>query len=306
MYSILIWGLGYGYYRYFNTIKYQEILGEIKIVGITDKQMLYDCLDGYSFVPLSKISNINVDYIVVTSDLNFKDILSDAAKLGFSESMLIQAKVFLLPDFKFSKYVGLLNSKVSIISNNCWGGTIYHTLGMKFTSPFINMFETDTDYLKLLTDLRYYVGLKLKLKKWGFNSIKNIKYPIYMLGDIELHFNHTSDMNEVEKKWYERVERINWSNLFVMMFTGNDKLAYDFDKLNYDKKICFVPIKISVDSSYYLRISDKDEMKNVPFWMIVNKIASGHYHDYDLIDILHEGKIQKNRYFLNNYYLKGK
>ena len=31
MFNILIWGTGYGYSKYINVLKYQELLGEIKI-----------------------------------------------------------------------------------------------------------------------------------------------------------------------------------------------------------------------------------------------------------------------------------
>lgn len=295
MYQILIWGTGYGYNQYINLLKYQELLNEIKIVGITGKDMLYDQLDGYPFWPIFQLTKERVDYIVVTSDINFSEIVIEAEKLGFSEDMFIRAKVLALPGFLFSKYISIQSSKISIISNNCWGGTLYHSLGMKFYSPFINMFENDKEYLKLLSDLKVYLDLKLEFIKDGFNPVLNMKYPICLLGDVELHFNHYPNMDEVELKWSKRVKRINWDNLFVMMFTESEQIAREFDRLDYNKKICFVPFRNSYKSSYYLQIVDRYEMRNIPFWEIVNKIASGHYQDYDLIDLLQKGKIDKSR-----------
>ncbi len=297
MFNILIWGTGYGYSKYINVLKYQELLGEIKIIGITGKDEIYLCLDGYQFFPLSEIKKLNIDYIVITSGIYFNEIIMEAKSLGILKPIFIMAKVFEFPGFLFSKYIYLLNSRVSIISNNCWGGTAYHSLGMKFYSPFINMFETDRDYLRLLYNLRYYMKLKLEFIDYGYNSILNINYPICKLGDVILHFNHYSDVEIVKIKWYERVKRITWDNLFIMMFTEDEQIANEFDKLNYKKKICFVPFSSTLSSSYYLQIRNKDIMKKIPFWSIVNKMASGHYHDYDLIDLLHTGKINKNRYF---------
>ena len=57
----------------------------------------------------------------------------------------------------------LQSSKISVIAINCWGGLISHTLGLEFRSPFVNMFLEEQDYLKLLSDLDYYLGMELKL-----------------------------------------------------------------------------------------------------------------------------------------------
>ncbi len=296
MYRVLIWGAGYGYSQYINGIRYQELLEEIQIVGVTGKDNLYDRIDGIPFLPCHKITKEAIDYVIITSDVNFVEIADEAAKLGFSEDMLVKARVFMLPDFCFSDYISLRHPPISIISNNCWGGTLYHSLGMKFYSPFINMFEEDEDYLRLLHDLKYYMGLKLKAIRFQSDKITHRPYPVCRLGDAELHFNHYADMDEVEKSWYERVKRINWDNLFVMMFTENPQVASAFDELDYEKKICFVPFKSPLKSAYYLQLADRTHIKGIPFWQIVNKIASGHYHDYGLIDLLCNGRVIENRY----------
>lgn len=297
MYRILVWGVGYGYGQYINLLKYQELLGEIEIIGVTGKDILYDRLDGYPFLSDNQIREAKADYVVVTSDLHFNEIAVEAGKLQFGEDKLIMAKVFALPGFLFSQYALLLHSKVSIIANNCWGGTAYHALGMRFYSPFINMFEDDENFLRLLGDFKYYMGLKLEFVRYGFSPARNIIYPVCRLGDVELHFNHFSSMDEVERKWYERVERINWDNLFVMMHTENVETMGCFEKLRFDKKICFVPFSCSLQSAYCLQLADRNVTKNEPFWSIVNKTAGGNYHDYNLIDLLLSGKVNRNRYF---------
>lgn len=298
MYNVLVWGAGYGYGKYINALKYQEVLNEIKIIGITAKDALYDYLDGYPFIPLSAICEKEFDYIVVTVEVGFSSVLSDVKNMGYPEKCMIKACVFTLPGFLFSEYVKLICSRVSIISNNCWGGTMYHSLGMKFFSPFINMFETDEDYLKLLSDLKYYMGCKLEYIEYGFDPILDRRYPICKLDDIKLYFNHYIDMDEVEGKWYKRIERINWDNIFIMMYTENQNTVYEFDKLKYEKKICFVPFETSTTSSYHLEITNRIAVKNIPFWNIVNKIAGGYYHDYNLIDLLNNGTATRNRYYL--------
>lgn len=299
MHRILIWGCGLWYSRYINAVKYQEMMGNIKVIGVTGKDTLYPCLDGYMFIPLDEVQWENIDYVVVMTEEHYGDICEMAAGLGFEADRMIQGRVFCLPYFSFDEYVNLLRTKVSIIANNCWGGTAYHALGMPFFSPFINMFLQDADYLKLLGSLQYYLKRPLQFKKMDYNSVLERDYPVCQLDDVELHFNHYVSMEEVERKWNDRLGRLNWNNLFIMMFTEDYQAAEHFDSLPYDKKICFVPFGSPLQSAFCLQVAAHKEMQGVPFWEIVNKTASGYFHDYDLMKLLDTGKINHDRYCIN-------
>lgn len=297
MYRILIWGHGLKYSQYINAIKYQESLGNIEIIGVTGKDNLYTCLDGLRFIATEDLKPKGIDYVVVTSEEYYKDICRTAVEQGFDAERIIQAKVFCLPYFDFEEYVNLLHSKISIIANNCWGGTVYHTLGLQFLSPFINMFEEDDDYIRIVNNLEYYLELKLQFERMEYNSVLGINYPVCKLDDVELHFNHYVSMEEVEQKWYERIQRINWDNLFIMMFTEDRRALERFDYLPYNKKICFVSFESILQSAFYLQVKNRKEMQDIPFWEIVNKTASGYFHDYDLIKLLNQGVVNHGRYY---------
>ena len=81
-----------------------------------------------------------------------------------------------------------------------------------------------------------------------------------------------------------------------MMFTENFQIAAGFDQLGFKKKICFVPFRSSLKFAYYLQITDRDEMKDSPFWKIVNQTRSRGYHHDDLINLLCKGQVIENRY----------
>lgn len=49
----------------------------------------------------------------------------------------------------------------TIIASNCNGGIIYHDLGMKFYSPTINLFFYPKDYIKFISNLKYYLSLSI-------------------------------------------------------------------------------------------------------------------------------------------------
>lgn len=54
-----------------------------------------------------------------------------------------------------------LEGSPSIIASNCIAGEMYNDLGLKFTSPTINLFFREKDFLKFVLDLKYYISQKL-------------------------------------------------------------------------------------------------------------------------------------------------
>lgn len=136
----------------------------------------------------------------------------------------------------------------TIISNNCWGGTIYKRFGLKYQTPFVGLFLFAPDYLKLLKNLDHYLGCELSFarrSKYEMELIKNgtlDKYPIGLLDDIELHFIHYKSEYEAKQKWLRRLNRINWDSLYVE-FSDRDlcteSLLEEFDKLPFEHKVCF-------------------------------------------------------------------
>lgn len=203
----------------------------------------------------------------------------------------------MIPDFDLDKYLKLVESHISIIANNCWGGLVYHSLGMRFRSPFINMFLLDDDYIKLLSDLERFLGYDLLFVRMRYEEVLNREYPVCSLnGEIELHFNHYTSYEEAKEKWDIRLNRLNKNNLFLMMQTCDYESAKRFDDLEYKKKVCFVPYDMKTDdlkSALKMNLTRFDE-DDYPLWKVVNGIADGRYVDYDILKLL-AGDLNHNR-----------
>lgn len=106
----------------------------------------------------------------------------------------------------------LTNKDFSIVCSTCIGGHIYHDLGMKFLSPTINMFIKNPDFIKFACNLKYYMSQELRF-------IETDKgFPVAMLGDIELNFNHASTNEEAADNWNRRKARINYDNLYFIFY----------------------------------------------------------------------------------------
>lgn len=155
----------------------------------------------------------------------------------------------------------LKNEKFSIISSNCVGGIITHELGQRFNSPTINLYFNPDDFLKFAKDMQYYLfecQLMQDMKKTNERG-----YPVGRLDDITIYFVHYSSFQSAKNKWEERIERINWNNMYFIM-TQRDgctkEQIIEFDRLPYKNKVSFTikPYE-EIKSAYFIENSLQED-----------------------------------------------
>ncbi len=140
-------------------------------------------------------------------------------------------------------------SDFSIVSNNCWGGSIYQSLRRPYLSPFVGMFLMAPCYLRLLEDLRGQLAHPPRpLAESRYEAIRltrgrgSPRYPIGVLGDdVEVHFLHYASWDEALAKWTRRCARIRWDRLFVKFGDQNESSAEcvrRFLALPFSRKLC--------------------------------------------------------------------
>ncbi len=143
----------------------------------------------------------------------------------------------------------LKNYKFTIISNNCWGGRVYQSYNMPYTSPTVGLLFFADEYIKFVSNLEYYLSLDLTFipkkesKYYEYYTEKDRYYPIGILGDVEICFLHYKSEEEAYEKWNRRKSRINWDNLIVKFNDQNratEEHIRAFDKLPLKNKLCFV------------------------------------------------------------------
>ena len=136
----------------------------------------------------------------------------------------------------------------TIISNNCWGGTIYQSYGLRYNTPTVGLFFMAEDYIKFVSNIREY--LKCELRFINYKESKRYKmlgekinYPIAQLNDIEIYFMHYKTEYEAKEKWKRRCERINWNKILFKFSNQNyceKEHIEKFMNLPEKNKICFV------------------------------------------------------------------
>ncbi|AJR04620.1 DUF1919 domain-containing protein [Siansivirga zeaxanthinifaciens] len=149
----------------------------------------------------------------------------------------------------------LKDKEFLIISNNCWGGSVYQWYKRPYNTPFVGLFIYSSCYLKMLRNFEYYMGQTLTFISESKYPSTGKSYPIGLLKDIEIHFEHYKNEDEAREKWERRTKRMlevnNIDNFFLKicdreLISKSDLI--EFHKLPFKNKISF-------------SINDYDELK---------------------------------------------
>lgn len=260
----VIWGAGRDYEKIINQIKYEELKRNLQIVAIVAKrnEIFGTRRDGYLFITKEELPMVEFDVLIIASSAYYNEIFSEAQNYiffgGGGEKYIVNGAIFCMPLFDFGRYIRLIKHPVTILSDDCWGGYVYHKFNLQFSSPLINIFWQKDSYSKFIQDPLYYFAQPLELHTEG-NLRKNV-YPVGIIGEgekqIRLEFIHARSFDEAKNLWDKRKKRVNKDRIFVMMgidVTEPDKEKYlkVFEGLPFPK-ICFYSGETSVKNVVYL------------------------------------------------------
>lgn len=264
MRKLLLWGIGNIYNVSINLINHFESIGGIEVVALTAKEIPAHIkyIDGYPVIDVREISHLDYDYIMVMSEEHYWGIFHEITARGIPSDKIIPCKILKIPNLDIEDYFYLKESRLSIISNNCWGGMVYNILGLECISPFKNLFFLDEDYIKLLENLEYYLSIEPKAAGWDclYENLEykvvrfeDRRYPMIALNDIMVRCNHMKNHEEALEKWNSRRKKFNFDNIFVEMSTDNKYMAEKFQTMDkFPKKVCFVSWKTNEKGLVYL------------------------------------------------------
>ena len=170
-------------------------------------------------------------------------------KLGITDKAYKRLDEATTPYFAKTRRNRLERTGFSIISNNCWAGSVYRYYGLPYQSPTAGLYFFAPDYIKLCGDLRRYMSLSLEpldivdsphrdeLVAKGQRDV-----PLGLLGDIEVVFLHYPSFEEAREKWERRASRINYDDVFFkfseMNHCGETELGA-FSRLRHRNKVLF-------------------------------------------------------------------
>ena len=143
----------------------------------------------------------------------------------------------------------LARTTFSIISNNCWAGSVYRRYGLPYATPTVGLYFFADDYVKYVSRLHHYTFAPLEFidARESRHSKElaekgELGKPVGVLDDIEVVFLHYPTVEEAREKWKRRRERINWDDVFIkfsqMNGCSNENL-HAFDAIPHHNKLCF-------------------------------------------------------------------
>ncbi|MBQ2724511.1 MAG: DUF1919 domain-containing protein [Clostridia bacterium] len=184
----------------------------------------------------------------------------------------------------------------TIISNNCWAGRCYQYLDMPYLSPTVGLYFFAEDYLRFVSDLRYYLSLELEFISWEQSKYRetlrerrHTEVPIAMIGDVEIVFLHYKTEAEAREKWERRKKRVNYDDVilkFSKMNLCTEEHLKKFDALQYKNKFMInnSPKKKYGCEVYWAEKTGTEELSadtnpfpgKIPFTVLLNKKAENY------------------------------
>jgi len=151
----------------------------------------------------------------------------------------------------------LRNRDITLIASNCNGCLMLHDLGLRFNSPFVNLFVEADDFIRLLQRFDYYMSKELEFAE---NTAEN--YPVAYLEDVKIHFVHYKTEDEAREKWVSRKARMNMDNCYIL-FTDRDgctkRHLEQFDRLPFHNKVVFTNAAYAdIPSAVFVRGFEQD------------------------------------------------
>ena len=190
--------------------------------------------------------------------------------------------------YKKAKRLRLKNIDFSLIASNCNGAMILHDLNLRFNSPFVDLWIKPQDFIKMCRNLKDYMNCNLH-----FTNEEGINYPVGIIKDIRIYFQHYQSEQEAENKWNKRKQRINYDNIFIL-FTDRDGCTkqdlIDFDNLKYKNKAVFVHKPIpDINSAVYIRGFEQNDSVGMCMDYKGRFSLKRYYDDFDYVSWLNKG-----------------
>ncbi len=145
---------------------------------------------------------------------------------------------------------------------------------MRFTSPTINMYAENDDYLRFLRDIKgHFATPMIAVENYVDHPIGGNAYPRGRVGDSEWVFNHDVTAETPIERWNRGVERFNHENFIAVMTIMSDEAAHEFDSL---------PIKYKI--GFYWKDMQLDSIVHMPEWSSPEFRAQKHYSFSGLVN----------------------
>ncbi len=263
---VLVWGIGRGYQKICNALRWNEEIENFEVLAYISRDYDEKEVDGKKVIKPEQILDMyreNFDYIIISAEKYYQEIVTYGVDvLKIDRKRFLFGKIFEIPRFDWKRYIAIYKSNISIVAELCYGGMLSHYLGLPFCSPFVNVRVDNIGYWKMINRINGYMSIAPQLKESRQKDSKGyidflegcVGYPLLWYDDILLHGFHYKSKEDFLLKWEQRRKRYNSKLNIVFKILYDEKDLEDFDKLEIEKKIGF-----------YYEKTDKENIITIPF-----------------------------------------
>lgn len=292
--KVVLWGCGAAYDLYYKLFQAELLKGNMEIVAAAlDEEGMFAQIDGAPVIRIEEVLNLQYDYLVDMHTDQREAVESILKMLGIDRGKVMKVELFFFPFFDLKRWHAVKESNISIMAHNCWGGYTYHSLGLKFTSPFINMSLGTKSFLKILNRLDYYMQVEPHLAGERYSPVLKSNYPVMGLEDLELDLIHYTDFEEAVEIWKKRRKRINYDNLLSVMIIETEEDLDAFLKTPWQYKLGFSTVPCAEKEIIYFPAMKENGYLQTRydgnFWDYINHMAlniTDEFRQYDILKIL--------------------
>lgn len=125
----------------------------------------------------------------------------------------------------------LKNTDFTLIASDCFGGFVYHNLGLQFKSPTVNLYFGKGDFTAFVTNLKEYVAAEL-YEVTDHDKPFPVGELVYGGRAVRIYFMHYKTFDEAKEKWNSRKQRIDYSNIYIAQTIASGATAEDVERFN--------------------------------------------------------------------------
>ncbi len=140
-------------------------------------------------------------------------------------------------DVSYAGVRKVVPNDLTIISRDCLGGILYSRLKMRFNSPTVNLYLSNSDFIKLCKNLRGFFEselVEIEDSPKGFP-----RGGLEFDGEsVVINFRHYGSFAEAKECWIRRLKRVNYDKIYVILNAEAEALEEDiagFDDIPYKK-----------------------------------------------------------------------
>ena len=242
MKRIIVYGSEKEYLEYRDVLQMRQQRGDTFAAGLcTGLPSTGTVPDALTPIPPERLAGMEFDYLLILPE-DEKETILKLTGLGIERQRIINKTTFEQAEASWEEMEAVRNGRITILSNNCFGGLLAKTLCMECCSPTRGLWIAEHLFPRFLAHLDDYLSEKPVFAGWEYGShdYESSRFPVLALGDLALHCNHDTDADEAIEKWVKGVKKINPNNMIAVFVTEIQSMEPEFYRIERIRwKVCF-------------------------------------------------------------------